>query len=325
MFETSPELERLTGQIGSPEPVRFAGAPGWHFCVLPLREIGHLASAAGETEGRARLRCIGEAAEILSVRGRAADGAFQARLVDGGGEANIPREVAVSDDPAAVADAGSEGAAAGPDLARAWHAAGWERIERAAVFEWWTGAAEAREVDREWTADAGLFALHAAARGGAEEARRLHFLAVGDGHAARLLIAVLADRDGGSPVLGFGAGQDPIVAASKALSEALQMELGLAISRHVLRMREDPAHRRVAERARSLEGTRAPLIAGHGAPMRPTPHEGSESDALSRLLGEGAAYVDLTRVEIGVSVARVIAPALPTARPLKFMDGPAPL
>lgn len=67
---TSPELEQLAGRTGSPELVRFAGAPGWHFCVLPLRDIGHLASAAGETEGRARLCCIGEAAEILSVRGR---------------------------------------------------------------------------------------------------------------------------------------------------------------------------------------------------------------------------------------------------------------
>ena len=135
-------------------------------------------------------------------------------------------------------DPGNEGAAAGETFTQAWHSAAWEIVERDAISAWWLGQLQPFAISDDWISSTGLDQLMFQARAGRTSNRQLRLIALQPASGATVVVAVTRNQLGHSPVLGFGAGPDIKVSAAKAISEALQMELSLAIALQSARTNE---------------------------------------------------------------------------------------
>jgi ribosomal protein S12 methylthiotransferase accessory factor YcaO len=316
-------FEKVVNLLGSPKPLEYKGAPGWYFYMLPIPDQGYLAFGAGETKDVAKLRCLGEAAEVLSVVWREHDYCFPAFDPISGDNTQVEAASAVSNGVGDPTDLGNEGVAAGASMEQALHSALWEVIERAAIYNWWQGQIAPHPICATWQAEVGLPELLAQARMGCSPTRKLRLLGLPRVFGSDVFIAVLMGSNGANPVLGYGAGPDPVLAAKKAISEGLQMELALTVALEA--GTADPRNRTIIDRARALSDSHAALIASIGREIRPQEPESESNIDVIQTLGADTLIVDLTRRNIGVPVVRVLAPQMPSARSLKFIDGPSPL
>ena len=99
--------KKIVRIAGEPQPVRYEGAPGWNFCALPLPALNYMAFGAGETARIARLRCLGEAVEILSITRRETDETFFATRLDSNGTVEVDAGQVVSTGSPDPADPGN--------------------------------------------------------------------------------------------------------------------------------------------------------------------------------------------------------------------------
>ncbi len=267
-----------------------------------------LGSGAGETGAEARSRALGELAENLSI----------------GPEAHpnpVPALDAVGREVLADARAlpgprglGSEGVAAGQDVAQAQLAALCERAERAGLALWWQGALPARPVP-----DAACLPVLR----GAVSARRCLTLALDLLPRLALRLVVTCDADGGRPSMGSAAHPCPDHAAAAALREAMQAELAWLMP---------PDHPDLPERDLRARGLIARMPGLMAAPIAPVPPgaEAGLADLLRLMTAQGLrhGFADLTLPGLGaraIPVWRFVCPDWPRARPLfSTRDGAAP-
>lgn len=306
-------LERIDNRFGPARALLSPDAPGWSLAGAAAGATGRLAMGSGPNPEAARAACLGEIAETLAITNGDGPDAVEAFWLDGGKAFMAEAAPLRSTDPSDPDDPGSEGAAAGPDDAHAIRAAAFERCERAAVRDWWTGARPPTAISEHWAADAGVAALLIRARAGVASPRRVRLLVLAGPAPAWTIAAVSEAAEGDSePVLGFAADNDPGRAARRAVSEALQMEFGLRLSKAAGARGRGEAHKSVFLRIAALETERRDLInpaKGELASPAPATESGPPPD-----LGPGAFAARLTMEEIGIPVWRVVAPSLPTLR-----------
>lgn len=203
----------------------------------------------------------------------------------------------------AVAD--SNGCAAGATLDEAIIAGFLELVERDAAALWWYGkhtrpAADPAEADSareilEWLADKG---------------RDCHLLDLTSDFGIPVRAAISAERGGGSVAIGASAHFDPERAATSALTEMMQSFLSLEMRKAIPTEPGDPFQFWLNS------------VSFHSMPhlLPSVQREGQGNAAISPSLDACVALchdrglrlliVDLTRVRVGVPVARVIVPGL---------------
>lgn len=293
-----------------------------------MPEISYLAVGSGPTGDQAWNSCLGEAAEILSILRRKEDTSFEGYDLNRQNPSPIAAEFVTSADATSPTDPGNEGAAAGASFRHAATSALLERFERAAIHNWWTGQQDAIAVPREWTASAGTDNLVSSARMYAEQKRTYSVIVLELRYSVWTMAAISRDADGRTPVVGYGAGLDPLSAARKAIGEMLQMEFGLHIANSSTAAQKSNVQSPVFRRIRALENERAHLISPKSEVSLFELKEDSDGRSIleiaERHLGK-VTLVDLTRDDIGVPVCRALTPELPTARHLKFSGGASPL
>ncbi|MEM7529836.1 MAG: YcaO-like family protein [Pseudomonadota bacterium] len=321
-------VRRLCDRIEPISLIPGPTAPGWRIAVSRFDD-GETVSGRGPTAEAATLSCLGEAAELLSARRREPDRRFPARDALSGSATLVEADAVTIADLACIEDPGTEGLGAGESLAEAELKAVLERIERHHAALWWTGRGHAERLSMGWLARAGLLGEIEAARRGAIEPRVTEALVIGRAGPASSVVAVSRRPDGRRPVLGIAAGLGAAEAARSAVSELFQMELALVIAEHVADHGDPGQHRAILDRAMALEGPMASLLDGPEAEPQPeaepedTP--GAALEDAVRALGQPVLLVDLTRVDIGVPVARAHAPGLASTRRLKFTAKIAPM
>ncbi len=273
-------------------------APGLHIAFGRWTGTGIpvtlLSTGKGPDAASALLGCIGELVENLSI-GIAAHAQPVWVTTDAGRVDARARDLA---DPA---DLGSEGCAAhsSPDLAR--KRAVLERVERAALAQWWLGRAEAREI----TVDPELLARYR--QGEALRWSRCWQVAAVPGIATCL--AVTGDGNGGAMVLGSAAADSTAVACEAALAEALLSEVAL------LGPPQHADHRQAMAMDRALRKR----IGANGARNAPRQGPALSVDELvdfCRSAGHDMRLVDLTNPALGVPVWRAVSTTLPRWRPI---------
>jgi len=214
----------------------------------------------------------------------------------------------------------STGCAAGATSAAAALRAVLELIERDAVALWWRGGRRGRPIAASSSAGAKATELLAALRQG-NDARHTWLLDITSDVAVPAVVAVSANADGHGCAVGFAARLTLADAASAAIFEMCQSELGLHIvaakraeaGDHAL---NDNDHR-ILRRGTTLDTRSCAMLqpAGMPAPERPAIAD-EPAGALHALTGRldrmGIAtyLLDLTRSDFAVPVVRVLAPQL---------------
>lgn len=220
-------------------------------------------------------------------------------------------------DTGAVTVATSSGCAAGASHPAACLAALLELIERDAIGRWWYGARRRRRID---PALAGIPAVAVDALDARE--RRTALTDISTGYGVRVVAAASWLPDGTHVALGFKAHPELSVAATGAVLELWQIEIGLC-QRLAL---HDPA---ILAWCRAVTRNMAPLTAAGLAGDPPPPPDTLPDiardiatpgtlDRLHRALaadGIRVLYLDRTRPDFGVAVIRAIAPGLCGDRP----------
>jgi len=286
--------------------------------TLPLRLAAHddlahaadpaaLPRAAGRTLGNARILWV-EARELM-----------------GGGNLFVPHELVTADythpTPAGSGffQATTNGLASGNHWLEAVLHGLYEVVERDAIALWRAGGESARDARAvaldsiDGAVSEGLLACYRAA----QVAVRVWDVTSDVGLPCFVALAVAPDgADGVEPELGSGCHADRDIALSRALSEAAQARLT-----RISGARDDFAPEGYGDVARAdrldmaEKWLRAPARRDfHAAPNCAGPTlRGDLDTALARLHAAGlrqVAYVDLSRAELGVPVARVIVPGL---------------
>lgn len=248
-----------------------------------------------------------------------------ATRLQGGGEAPMPLDLCVR----RTAEAQdfspplrlSVGCAAGVSATAATLHALLELVERDATAQWWRGGVRGHLLPLEWAASRDAALLIERLRGTASS-RRTWLLDITTDLGVPVVAAVSARHDGYGFAVGFACRPTMAAAATAALFELCQMELGLHLAQTKLRQSGEPAlstgDRAHLRRARAIDTAGCALL--HPASPAGPAHddEGADGDeaVLSRLVARLAARgieayaVDLTRPEFGIPVVRVIAPAL---------------
>ena len=261
-----------------------------------LPALSPLSCGAGLTAAAARRRALGELAENLSIHAPAQP----VPLWDARGQLVLADARARPDEGAA--NLGSEGCAAGPDMATARLAALCEGAERAALAMWWTGALSAGAA-----APPGALA---ALRAGGPVARRCVTLALPMLAGLAVRLVVTDDGASGHLAMGSAAHPDPDRAAEAALRETLQAELAWLMP---------PDHPDLPERDLRAAGLAARLPdLLTAAPALPESRADALSDLSDALTAQGLdhGFADLTHPRLGIPVARFACPAWPRARPV---------
>lgn len=213
----------------------------------------------------------------------------------------------------------SSGCAAGPSLEAAKYAALMELVERDAVALWWYGGAPAGPLSLDDRVADQLEALSEDVRQQAE--RRHWFLDITSDIGIPAVAALSSRLDGGAVICGFAADVDPLEAARKALLELCQMEL----AEDIVNLRIDEqgmenlmeSDRRFLKRMAQLQvGRFSQFGPGRAALAWPPCAQIALVEKLGRSVeslrtrGLEAYWLDLTRPEIGLAVARVVVPNL---------------
>jgi len=188
--------------------------------------------------------------------------------------------------------------AAGQTLEDAIERALLEAVERDALAIWWYNQTP-RPAPAFAPRELPLFDEAAAAL--AEAGRTLHLIDITHDLEIPVLAAVSADSRGGSVYLGAAAGRSSLSAGAHAIEELLQFWKWDAVTDHV------PTSRRAWLRGGSLERYPFLLAAGNAPPSDVM--NGSVADHLAAR-GLHPSYIDLTRPEIDVPVARAVVPGL---------------
>jgi len=276
------------------------------------------AAGKGSTPESAALSCLGEMAENLSI-GYAVHAQRDLTLTPFSGEPfpfnsaqALSRDLSNPDDP------GSEGCAAGETMEAAIEGAISERIERAAIHEWWTGRTRADPIDEHWLNASGLRAHEATLRHG--NPRQSSFYQIASSYPFPAIIA-MTDGEVGI-ALGYAANPDPALAARRALEEAILQELPLLTARGKLDTNMSVEERRAVQRSAHVAGISASLFR-ESAINPPAPQQRFTDTVRASNLDIG--YINLTHRDVQIPVIRAIIPQLPYCRPLMFTDEAAPL
>jgi ribosomal protein S12 methylthiotransferase accessory factor len=214
----------------------------------------------------------------------------------------------------------STGCAAGPTVEAATLRAALELIERDAVALWWRGGGRGRAIAPDSEAGRAAGELLAKARQGNAE-RRSWLLDITTDVEIPAVAALSAHLDGYGFAFGFAARLTLAEAASAALFELFQVELGQHVVAAKRRESGDDAlnesDRRQLRRGTLFDARHCALLRPDGdsrsvAPGIPDDPASGLQHVLGRLGARGVtAYaLDLTRSELGVPAVRVLAPGL---------------
>lgn len=256
----------------------------------------------GVSRDRAVLACLGEMAESLSIGAAAHQGRALTVIPVAGAPFTPSRPEILVPMPRAPNDVGSEGAAAGESLEEAIASARAEKIERIARRSWWQDTEEARPLAHDWLQQNGVRAFEASLRGGAGAERRSAFFTMPSEAGLCTILAITEGAAGRS--MGTAAAETPVMAARKALEEAILEEIPL------LTASGKPASALVGEEAGALERSESLVAklerAGRAAPVIPVcaPEDSPETRMVA---------CDLTLKSVGVPVARCAVSIAPAA------------
>lgn len=309
-------LENLARRFGEPNFLRGPSAPGWIVSALKLPDE-ETVSGAGADVPTARMSCLGEAAEYLSIQRRTDDQNFDTYDLRTGSVRSIYVDEAVMSDRNDPRDPGTEGCAAGETVELAIRGALCERVERHVLAEWWDGDVMACRYPEDWLSNIGIVELVHQSRNGAEEKRDTEIFSLG--HLANIHIAVAISSGVGDiwTIAGYGASLEPSVAVFKATSELFQMECGAAIARVAGKRQEIES---IQLRSERLSEDPSLFSETDGVDVRSY----SESFDLQKITGKTEA-IDLSRDDIGVPTFRVICSELRGCRSLKYSSVAAPV
>ena len=278
--------------------MRLPLAPGLHVAFGrwkgALDPVSRLATGKGPDAASARLGCLGEMVENLSIGVAAHPQPLWISTAAG----RVDARACNLADPA---DFGSEGCAArsDPDLAR--KGAILERVERAALAMWWTGKAEAAEL----ALGSDLPARYR--QGETRRWSRCWRIEAVPGIAACL--AITGDAEGGPMVLGTAAADTDASACETALAEALLSEVALlAPPDHPDQLQALAMDRALLKRI----GAPGPLAEIRGGPTL----SASDLVDLCHTAGHEMVLADLTHPVLGLPVWRAISTTLPRWRPI---------
>lgn len=214
----------------------------------------------------------------------------------------------------------STGCAAGVTAAAARTRAILELVERDAVARWWRGGQRGRAIaiaSHLTSATAQLLAQLASPDGG----RHVFLLDITAGVALPVVAAMGFDGDGRGFACGLGAGLSTAAAAQSAVIELGQMEVALELARAKLRDKGEEALSAVDRnhlcRARSIDWRLTTTVQPSGW-ATPTDlgadldNERREAYVIAAVQSAGLEpyVIDLTSLEIGVPVVRVVIPGL---------------
>lgn len=232
---------------------------------------------------------------------------------------SVPLDLCLRRSNAPFRKAESSGCAAGPSLEAAQYVALMELIERDAIALWWYGGVPAAALKLADLESRRLTAFSRALR--PQSARRSWLLDISNDTGIPVVAAISSSSEGGNVVCGFAADLDPTTAAQKALLELCQMELAEDIVG--LRIKEQgveglsEADQRVLKRLSRIHIDRHPQLSRRRPPSdQSSCPPSSIGDKLNSSLetlkncGFDAYWIDLTRAEFGVPVARVLVPEL---------------
>lgn len=214
----------------------------------------------------------------------------------------------------------STGCAAGATFEMAALRAVLELIERDAMSLWWRGGRRARPIAGDSEAGRGAAELLAQLRQGQHE-RECWLLDITTDVGIPAVAAISANEDGYGFAFGLGARLSLAEAASAAIFELCQVELGQHVVAAKRRESGDAAlnesDRRQLRRGTLFDTRNCTLLRPFGEPSGHTPGIPTEAAAaleyiVGRLVGlKIATYlVDLTRSDFGIPVVRVLAPGL---------------
>ncbi|MCF1710611.1 YcaO-like family protein [Tabrizicola sp. J26] len=290
-------LESLAADLEIHE-MRSPLAPGLHVAFGrwkgALDPISRLATGKGTDAAAARLGCLGEAVENLSIGTVAHPLPVWAATAAGPVDARARNLT----DPA---DLGSEGCAAHSDDTLARKSAVLERVERAALALWWLGKAEAFEIDID------LETMTRYRQGETLRWSRCWLIEAIPGIATCLVIT--GDAGGGPMVLGSAAADGAVEASQAALAEALLSEVAL------LAPPGHPDHQRALAMDRAL----ARRVARPVTLTETHPGQSLSADDLILLCheaGQDMSLVELTHPALGLPVWRAVSSTLPRWRPI---------
>lgn len=208
---------------------------------------------------------------------------------------------------------GSTGCAAGTNSADAIMRGLLELIERDAAALWWEGGARPRAVALQDAAGAAEMLVRLR-QGHAERPTRL--LDITADLRVPVCAAISHDRDGRGLACGLSAGTTLAVAARSAVLELCQMELALVLARWKENKGEEASlsvqDRRHLRLACEIDAETCPLLLPASGPAFHPPLKEHPASLAQRLAAAGidAFAVELTRENIGVPVARAVAPHL---------------
>jgi ribosomal protein S12 methylthiotransferase accessory factor len=345
-------LEKVAQVVGAPSPI---ASPSRSFRLSVLRVIGAgnretIVSGRGLTRAAADIRCLGEAAEFLSLcwdgaawempakphsgtlrpsdilcadadppRGPDGDLQLAPVLPLNGGPANwVPATLVYYGHPdgtrwPTLELADSNGAAAGPTLGLAIRAALFELIERDAVAIWWYNRVRRPPVDRGARDHP---AIHRLAADLVVRERFLLLIDLTHDLGVPVVAAVSAKNDGSSIVIGTAAAaavRDAVIGAAGELVQILS-GLGGAVPATGIGERE----------ARVLDWLRNAtlqdslhLIPSKEAVSPPPTHRAGLKSLLKRLQARGLHVYghDASRTALGIPVVKLFAPGLRHTKP----------
>lgn len=309
-------IDDLAHQHSEPDILVSPYAPRWRVGAMRLPGVGTV-SGKGPTGDAARISCLAEAAEILSLLARPDDRAFHG--VDPHSDARrefTPPEAAIINlsDPQ---DLGTEGAAAGKTWEEAARGAVLERIERHAVAGWLTAKADAKLLSKTWHGSDAVKDSLERARTGSQTLRKTRFLVLEPLGPVWTIVALSQFKDGSTPITGAAASENVGEAVLGAMSEMLQMECSFALASIARQMgRATADHEQLFRRIASLE-SKASLWHPE---QTLEPNVSSKQLDLGELAPTGTWLIDMTRKDIRIPVVRCFAPNLRSARALQRFD-----
>lgn len=333
----NPALDRVAQLADDMFTLVPPDAPGANFCGAMFTVSGQRfpAGAADVDPVRARVRCLGEIAETLAqfVRpedlnevpaGHGLDAAERSALdhlsgnFDGpwlaatrlsdGSTASVPSSLCLR--PMGGTGVSSLGCAAGETMDGAIRSALFELIERDAVALWWNGGIPPMDIPEAALGETKM--LLATARQ-AENGRTTRFLGLQSIGGVPAVCALSCDNTGKNMALGFGAAESFGSAASKALMELLQMEVGNRIvgmkAERLGIEKLSVADQEIRLRMTLLDGVMPQFQTAGTVVMA---HEMSATEIMAKLSGLGVTVyaANLKNGDADVPVVKLIAPAL---------------
>lgn len=314
-------------------------APGAHFCGAMFTIAGQRfpAGAADIDPIRARERCLGEIAETLAqfaepedmttvTAGYGLDDGEKRALERIGGDSggiwlaatrladgmsmSLPANLCLRSLGNEGMEPSSLGCAAGETREAAMRSALFELIERDAIALWWQGGVPPMNTPEAVLGETMTLLAKVRQANNGRTTRFLGLQSIGDVPA---VCALSFDSTGKSMAMGFGAAESFGSAASKALMELLQMEVGNRIvDLKVLRLGIEKlslADQDIHERMRLLDVEMPPFNLSGTMALAP---ELSSTDIAAKLgsLGVTVYAASICRDDADVPVVKLIAPAL---------------